>query len=128
MTLIVIIYFAAWAMGLAWSLSYIRKIKTEAPAIGAHIFRKEPKIKNDWRFFIFIMRGKFDQIPNQNLRRESALFRFYIIGFFVLLIALAATMFLQKKNTEPNQSLQTMTTAVTCRAAHAPRQLWSCLI
>ena len=24
--------------------------------------------------------------------------------------------------TEPNQSLQTMTTAVTCRAAHAPRQ------
>jgi hypothetical protein len=28
----------------------------------------------------------------------------------------------------PNQSLQTMTTAVTCRAAHAPRQLRSCLI
>jgi hypothetical protein len=30
--------------------------------------------------------------------------------------------------TEPNQSLQTMTTAVTCRAAHAPRPLRSCLI
>jgi hypothetical protein len=26
------------------------------------------------------------------------------------------------KTTEPNQSLQTMTTAVTYRAAHAPRQ------
>jgi hypothetical protein len=32
------------------------------------------------------------------------------------------------KTTEPNQSLQTMTTAVTCRAAHDPRQLRSCLI
>jgi hypothetical protein len=31
-------------------------------------------------------------------------------------------------HTEPNQSLQTMTAAVTCRAAHAPRQLRSCLI
>jgi hypothetical protein len=34
----------------------------------------------------------------------------------------------QKRKTEANQSLQTMTTAVTRRAAHAPRQLWSCLI
>src|SRR5690606_9414171 len=34
----------------------------------------------------------------------------------------------KRMNTEPNQSLQTMTTAVTCRAAHAPRQLRSCLI
>jgi hypothetical protein len=32
------------------------------------------------------------------------------------------------KITEPNQSLQTMTTAVTRRAAHAPRQPRSCLI
>jgi hypothetical protein len=33
-----------------------------------------------------------------------------------------------RKNTELNQALQTMTTAVTRRAAHATRQLRSCLI
>jgi hypothetical protein len=32
------------------------------------------------------------------------------------------------KTTEPNQALQTMTTAVTDCAAHTPRQLRSCLI
>jgi hypothetical protein len=31
-------------------------------------------------------------------------------------------------NKKPNQSLQAMTTAVTYRAAHAPRQRRSCLI
>jgi hypothetical protein len=34
----------------------------------------------------------------------------------------------QKKEPEPNQSLQTMTTAVTSAASHPPRQLRSCLI
>ena len=108
MTLIVFIYFVAWVIGLGWSLNYIRKIKNEAPAVGAHIFRQEPKIKNDWRLFVFIVRGKFDQIPSSNLRQESAFLRFYIIGFAVLLIALVATMLFQKKTTEPNQRLQTM--------------------
>jgi putative protein kinase ArgK-like GTPase of G3E family len=33
-----------------------------------------------------------------------------------------------RKKKTPNQALQTMTTAVTDRAVHAPRQLRSCLI
>ena len=49
-----------------------------------------------------------------------------LVGLYALISIHHA--FYQLKKTEPNQSLQTMITAVTSAASHPPRQLRSCLI
>jgi hypothetical protein len=88
--------------------------------------REIEKIEQTWTFILY-SDGKPIHVGTLiSLPRAGVYGRHLNDGVFW--IGVPSELGIQSKTTEPNQSLQTMTTAVTCRAAHAPRQLRSCLI
>ena len=77
-------YLVAWAGGLGLTLHYIALLRAEAPSVYAAIFKDEMKMKNDWRLFMFILKGRFDELP-ASLQSRSHVQRIYIMAFLMML-------------------------------------------
>ena len=87
-SILIPIFIVSWVIGLVWVLVYQRQLKTRFPDVHADIFRDQihKKIKNDWRLFLFLARGKFRSIEDSEFVRHSELLRWFILAFPILLL------------------------------------------
>lgn len=84
----------SWLTGFIWMLAYTRRLKKQHPQVHAVIFRDSfrKKALNDWRLFLFLMRAEYRGQVSPDFARHSDLLRFYILFFFLLMIATGASM------------------------------------
>jgi len=89
-----IAFICSWLAGFIWMLAYTRQLKKRHPQVHAVIFRDsfQKKAANDWRLFLFLMRAEYRSQVSPDFARHSDFLRFYILFFFLLMIATAASM------------------------------------
>ena len=84
-TIGIVAYILAWLIGLALTVHYVSRLRSEAPLAYARIFKDEPRIRNDWRLFVFILNGNMSDL-SESLKNRTYIIRFYFSAFVVMLL------------------------------------------
>jgi hypothetical protein len=71
---------------LAFWFYYISRLRREAPEIFEVLFRGESKAKHDWRLLVFILKGRFQDLPNSLKYLSRMLQVFFVLCIYMLFL------------------------------------------
>ena len=78
-------------------LTYTRQLKKLHPQVHSVIFRDpfQKKALDDWRLFLFLVRGEYRSQVSPAFAQHSHFLRVYILFFFLLMITTVASMIMR---------------------------------
>jgi len=90
----IVAFVVTWVVGFVWQFQVKHAFKKESPEEYGRIHRDsfQWKIKNDLRFFGYLMFRKYGSLENKVTVRYLDVFRIYVFAFLFVFVLMTATL------------------------------------